>query len=70
MRNRRDLKRRRYISNYSRNTIPINLDEDKYRSRECCTFFIRSEMQGKPHENIACVFLTWTILPIGMDSEF
>ena len=32
--------------------------------------YIRSELKCKPHENTACVFLTWTILPIEIDSNF
>ena len=46
-------------SNYWRNTIPIYLDDNKYRSGGRCTFFIKSELKCKPHENTACVFLTW-----------
>ena len=33
------------------------------------TLCIRSELKFKPHENAAYVFLTWTILPIEMDSD-
>ena len=29
---------------------------------ERSTFFINSELKRKPHENTACVFLTWTSL--------
>ena len=48
--------------NYRQNTLPINLDDDKYRMRERCVFFISSKLKFKPYENTACVFLTRTIL--------
>ena len=41
-------------SNYGQNMLPINLDGNKYRMCEHCTFFIRSELKFKPHENTAC----------------
>ena len=31
---------------------------------------IRSELKSKPHQNTACVFLTWTILQTEMDGDF
>ena len=31
---------------------------------------MRSELKWKPHENTACVFLTWTILQMEKDSGF
>ena len=33
-------------------------------------FFIRSELKYKSHEKIACVFLTWIIQKMEMDSDF
>ena len=68
MRNQRDLKKI-YNSNYYQNTLPINLDGDKNRTRECFTFFIRSELKFNPHEKTACVFTTWTILQMDIVSE-
>ena len=63
-------KKSNYNSNYRQNTLAINLDDDKYRTRVRCTFFIRSELKCKPRENTVCVFLTWTILQMEMDSDF
>ena len=51
-------------SNYRQNTLPINLDDDKYRTSERCSFFTRSELRCKPQENTACVFFTWTSLKV------
>ena len=65
MRNRRDLLKS-CNSNYGQNTLPINLYDDKYRMRERCTVFMRSELKLNPHENTACVFLTWTSLQMEM----
>ena len=48
-------------------TLPINLDIDKYL---WCEYCIRSELKYKSHENLACVFLMWIILPMEMDSNF
>ena len=50
--------------------LPINLDGDKCRTQERCTFFIGYELKDQPHENPACVLFTWTILPMEMDSDF
>ena len=55
--------------NYRQNTLPINLDGNKYQSGERCTYFIRSELICKPYENIACMFLMWTIFEMEMDSD-
>ena len=32
--------------------------------------YIRPEVKGKPDEKTACVFLTWTILQMKMESVF
>ena len=50
--------------------LPNNLDHHRYRTCECCTFFIRSELKLKPRENTVCLFLMWTIFPIELDINF
>ena len=52
MRNRHGLKKN-YL-NSRQNTLPINLDDNKYQSRECCTFFIRCELNVN-HMKTQCV---------------
>ena len=49
MRDRRDLKK--LNSNDRQNRLPINLDDNKHRTRERCRADIRSELKIKPHEN-------------------
>ena len=65
MKNRRDLKKNALLTKY----FIINLDDDKFRTHERCTFFIRSELRCKPHENPACVFLSFTSSKMEMGSD-
>ena len=64
------LRKINYNLNYSQHTLPINLDDNKYRTRKCCRAYIRSELKCTPNEKMPCVFLKWTILQMELDSDF
>ena len=54
MRNRWDLKKKMNL-NYRQNMLPINLDNNKYWTHECCRAYIRSELKFTPHEKMQYV---------------
>ena len=67
MRNRRDLIKKNYNSNYRQNMLPINWDGDKYQTLERCIWGLN---RNSNHMKIQRVFLTWKILQMEMDSNF
>ena len=50
--------------------LPINFDDNKYWMCDRCGSYIRSDLKCTPHENLACVFLIWTILQMEIDCDF
>ena len=54
---------------YREYTLPINLYDGKYWTRERGTYFIRSELKWNTNEYTACMFLTWTSLKLEMEGK-